>query len=189
MSEKLRSNESQSDHEKLVSQEHQAEVIRHKQEQARQAQEKADNNNVETLRRRIAEEAPEKSSIKLQNQEKDDGAAYGSHHLLKKASYKQTMAAVRHRLPRRLRSFSKLVHNPAVEAVSNASAKTVARPSGLLGGGIGAFAGSAFLLYVSKAYGFSSYNYGLFLMLFAGGFVAGLAIELLVWALWHGRKV
>jgi hypothetical protein len=77
------------------------------------------------------------------------------------------------------RGLSKLIHQPAVRAVSEVGAKTVSRPSGLLGGGLLAFLGSSTYLFMTKYIGFR-YNYLVFLLLFVGGFVLGLVLELLV---------
>lgn len=74
------------------------------------------------------------------------------------------------------RTFSKVIHQPAVRAVSETAGKTVSRPSGLLGGGVLAFIGTSLYLYAARYYGFE-YNYFVFLVLFAAGFGAGLLLE------------
>jgi hypothetical protein len=78
------------------------------------------------------------------------------------------------------RSLSKLIHQPVVRAVSEATAGTVSRPSGLLGGGLLAFLGSSAYLYWAKHIGIR-YNYFIWLLLFVGGFLAGLLLEAVVW--------
>ena len=83
--------------------------------------------------------------------------------------------------------MSRIIHQPAIDAASEATAKTIARPSGILGGGICAFAGSLFFLYFAKHDGFH-YNYLLFLVFFIGGFAIGLLFEVLVWALYARRQ-
>lgn len=83
----------------------------------------------------------------------------------------------KHNLP--VRAFSKVVHQPVVRAVSEGASKTVSRPSGLLGGGLVALLGTSAYLYLSRHIGFE-YNYGVFLVLFAGGFAFGLFLEFLV---------
>jgi hypothetical protein len=104
---------------------------------------------------------------------------FAGHQLLKKDAYKQILAQTQSKLSVSARAFSKFIHNPSIETISEVSSKTVARPSGLLGGGVGAFLGSLVLLYTSKYYGFE-YNYTLFIVMFVGGFVAGLFIELVL---------
>lgn len=74
------------------------------------------------------------------------------------------------------------MHNKAVEKVSDGIGKTVARPSGILGGGIVSLLGSCILLYMSKQYGFE-YNFFVFFALMGGGFLLGVVLELCIFAL------
>ncbi len=107
---------------------------------------------------------------------------------LKKIALNRELKQVQRKLPAPQRVLSRLVHQPAVRAVSEAASKTVSRPSGLLGGGVVAFLGSSGYLYLAKHIGFA-YNYLVFLLLFVGGFVVGLGLELVVWlALAHRRS-
>ncbi|MEO8105555.1 MAG: hypothetical protein ABI602_04455 [Candidatus Saccharibacteria bacterium] len=99
---------------------------------------------------------------------------------LKKLTLQREMNSVRRKLPVSARALSKVVHQPVVRVLSEVTGKTVTRPSGLLGGGILAFVGSAIYLYMTKHVGFS-YNYFVFLLFFVGGFGLGLALELLIW--------
>lgn len=85
------------------------------------------------------------------------------------------------------RAFSKLIHQPAVRVVSEAASNTVSRPSGLLGGGIAALIGTTIYLITAKHIGFG-YNYTVFLALFALGFIAGLAVEFLVYLATLNRR-
>jgi hypothetical protein len=98
---------------------------------------------------------------------------------LKDAALHRTLKHVQHELPRSQRLLSKTIHQPAIRRVSAATGQTVARPSGLLGGGLCAFAGSLVYLYLAKHIGFT-YNYLLFFVLFVGGFVLGVVFELLL---------
>jgi len=98
---------------------------------------------------------------------------------LKSLKYNRTLQSVRKDLKPSERVLSKVIHNPAVDAVSQAAEKTVARPSGLLFGGIFAFVGSSAFLWISKHYGYE-YNFLLFLLFFLGGFGVGLILELLM---------
>ena len=86
--------------------------------------------------------------------EKDEPASSGFHigtlHALKKDSYANLLTTTRRHLPTVSKQFSKLIHQKNIEALSDVGAQTVARPSGLLGGGIGALIGSVQLLYYAK---------------------------------------
>ena len=97
---------------------------------------------------------------------------------LKGMAYKRTLTRTQKSLPAPARAFSKVIHNPAVEAVSEIAAKTVARPSGILAGGIIAVIGSSIFLWAAKHYGYE-YNFLLFALLFGGGFMLGLLLELI----------
>jgi hypothetical protein len=78
-----------------------------------------------------------------------------------------------------VRSFSKLVHAPVVRQASEVAGATVSRPSGMLGGGLTALVGTSLYLYLAHHVGFQ-YNYLVFLLLFAGGFIIGLILEAIV---------
>lgn len=98
---------------------------------------------------------------------------------LKVAALNRTLKHLQHELPPVQRLLSKTIHQPAIRRVSAATGQTVGRPSGLLGGGLCAFLGSLIYLYLAKHIGFS-YNYLLFFVLFLGGFVVGVILELLL---------
>lgn len=105
---------------------------------------------------------------------------------LKKQALKRELKAVRRQLPAPARAFSRLIHQPAVRLASEAAGRTVARPSGLLGGGAMAFLGTALYLAFTKYYGMP-YNYSVWLLLLAGGFALGLVLELVLWPLTRRR--
>lgn len=105
---------------------------------------------------------------------------------LKKLMFDRTLNKVQHRLPTPERVLSKVIHQPAVDKLSDISSKTIARPSGILSGGIFALVGSVLYLYITKHGGYD-YNYFLFFICFVAGFVFGLFIELLMY-LAHASK-
>lgn len=96
---------------------------------------------------------------------------------LKNIAYRRTLKRTQSKLKAPERVFSKFIHNPVVEAVSEVGGKTIARPSGVLLGGIFAFLGSSAFLWIVRHYGYE-YNYLLFALFFVGGFFVGLAVEL-----------
>ncbi len=101
----------------------------------------------------------------------------------KKTAYKKTLRHIQRQLPKSEKSFSKVIHQPVIEKVSEVGAKTIARPSGVLAGGVCALVGSSVVLYMAKHYGFQ-YNYFLFILLMILGFAVGLCLELI----WSGTK-
>lgn len=177
MNERLTSHEA---HERgAEKQEHHEAAKRHEVDHAALEKQRAD--QLEASRQTINEHAEQGRLLAAEKEDESSTAhhRFASHIALKKDSYKNLLAQARAQLPAASRQFSKVIHQKNIEAISNVSAQTVARPSGILGGGLGALAGSIVLLYYSKHYGFE-YNYSFFLVMFIAGFIAGLAIELLV---------
>jgi uncharacterized membrane protein AbrB (regulator of aidB expression) len=52
------------------------------------------------------------------------------------------------------RTFSKVIHNPVIEAISEAAGKTVARPAALLAGSLSALILTAVIYVIAKHYGY-----------------------------------
>lgn len=107
-----------------------------------------------------------------------------SHHItkdIKNVTFQRSLVRVRKRLSAPNKVLSSVVHQPVVERVSEAAGRTVARPSGFLGGGLFAFMGTLTLLYVTRKYGYE-FNYLVFFMLFIGGFMVGSILELLIFS-------
>lgn len=98
---------------------------------------------------------------------------------LKNITLKREMNSIQRQENLPQRTLSKVIHQPVIRAVSEAASNSVSRPSGILGGGIVAFIGTSAYLYLAKHLGFE-YNFVVFLVLFAGGFIVGLVLELLV---------
>ena len=90
--------------------------------------------------------------------------------------YKQTLKRTQKKLPATQRTFSKVIHQPVVEALSDVGGATVARPSGLLVGGLFSVISSLTILYICRHYGYE-YNFLVGLASFAGGFAVGLLFE------------
>lgn len=95
---------------------------------------------------------------------------------LRRLMFKRTLTSVQKQLSAPSRTFSKVVHNPTVDRVSAAAEKTVARPKGILAGGIVAFVGCIYTLYLAKHYGFR-YNLILFVVLFTTGYIITTLVE------------
>lgn len=106
---------------------------------------------------------------------------------LRQITLRRELQHIRRKLPAPQRALSKVVHQPVVRATSEFAGKTVSRPSGLLGGGIVALIGTTTYLYLAKHIGFE-YNYGVFILLFVGGFALGLLLELAVYLVMSSRR-
>lgn len=158
-------------------------------EQSQLAQnEQAQAEKLDELRQEAKEEAVSTSETLAKQTAQDQAPAPTPlvNKDLKKLKYKRTLASVQKDLNAPERALSKVIHNRAVESVSNAAGKTVARPSGLLVGGILAFVGTSGYLWATKHYGYE-YNFLMFFVFLTGGFVLGLLLEVLVRLIKHKK--
>lgn len=142
------------------------------------AQEKQPTDNLEALQATIKQEALSQKELQPKEPTSQPKPVYGQKEL-KQQAFDRTMDKVRSELSPVERQLSKFVHQKTVDRISTVGAKTVARPSGILGGGIAACLGSSFILYYAKHLGFT-YNYGVFVVLFFGGFLLGILVELVM---------
>lgn len=137
--------------------------------------------NVENIKKNIEHEAVSKDEVSVADKEERSAQhrpAYVNKEL-KKLTYKRTVSRIQHRLKTPDKVLSKVIHQPAVDALSRAGEKTIGRPISMLSGAVFAFLGTSFALYMSKHYGFK-YNFLLFAILFTGGFALGIILELLL---------
>lgn len=187
MSEHQPKHEAAKHHETLVDPEHHKNIEKAVHEKAEKSRQERSSENIKLLHELANEQAEAQHKIIVEDvQDREPDTLLGMQQSLKTNAYDRTLRSVQQKLPKPARIFSQTVHNKTVEAISNATAKTVARPSGILGGSICAFIGSVILLYYSKHYGFT-YNYLLFLLLFVGGFFIGAIIEMAVWSVYRSR--
>lgn len=146
--------------------------------------------SLEKIKLEIETESQSAESIKS-NQELDRTLQNNESEIVinkdsKKRVLADTMQRVRHQLTPPEKKFSKFIHNDSVEKISEIGGYSMARPSGLLSGGLFAFAGSLLLLILVKHYGYE-YRFSAFLILFGGGFLFGLLVELFI-RLAKGKK-
>lgn len=152
------------------------EHLKHKAEQAEKAE--RGRHNIEQLKEHAKEAAKSHKETQPHHEKESHESVIGTQRDIKTKAYKDTMRKARSHLKPTQRTFSKIIHQPVVDAVSEFSAKTVARPSAILGGGIMALIGSGFFLFMAKYYGFG-YNFFVYIAFLAVGFVLGLLVELL----------
>jgi hypothetical protein len=159
------------------------ETVKSSESAAEHAQQAASpEDQIDTIRRTIEESSAPKAVVEqaaLKGGTSDGSGPTYVNKELKDAALHRTLRHLQRELPRTQRLLSKTIHQPAIRRVSAATGQTVARPSGLLGGGLCAFVGSLIYLYLAKHIGFT-YNYLLFFVLFVGGFVLGVVLELLI---------
>lgn len=132
--------------------------------------------NIEQAQQAVAVESGSTEQVVVPQLEPTDDRPQFIDKAIKTLRLRQNLTHVQNRLTPTEKRFSKVVHQPLVQLISETGAKTVGRPSGILGGGLLALVGSLAYLWLTKRYELP-YNYGFFLIFFAGGFVIGLAIE------------
>lgn len=131
---------------------------------------------IDNVRAQVENEAVSGKETTIGEKQENTVSPIGLQRELKETAYKQSLQRIQSQLKAPQRLFSKTIHNPSIERLSNVAGRTVARPSGILAGGFLALLGSNVLLYLAKHYGFK-YNYLAFFLLFIGGFIAGLILE------------
>lgn len=141
--------------------------------------------DITVLQDSVTEKAVRSEAISTADAPKKETYVHGLHGAMKQESYERSISRVQQKLSTPEKAFSKVVHNKTVENVSESIGKTAARPSGILGGGIVSLVGSFIVLYMSKKYGFE-YNFIMFFIFMALGFVAGVIIELAIYSV---RKI
>lgn len=155
------------------------EALRQHHEAARESAER-NKPSVEAARRSVEQHAAptkrESIAPTAEVNDANDGIRWWSGELQVQA-LDRMLSSVRRRLSKPERRLSRIIHQPVVEKVSDVGAKTVARPSGILFGGIFSFVGSLVAYLLAKHLG-GELRFSVFLLFFAGGFIVGLFVEL-----------
>ena len=94
----------------------------------------------------------------------------------KKAGYKKTLKSIQKEMNPAERTFSKVIHNPVVEATSEVASKTVARPAALLAGSLSALVLTTIIYAVAKYFGYVLSGFE-WIATFILGWVIGLIID------------
>lgn len=114
----------------------------------------------------------------LHSESKENSPTH-TNHTLRSHSFTRIMSKTRKQLKPTDRVFSKVIHNPIVDQVSEGLGKTVYRPSGVIGAGVVSFIGLSIVLYYAKTNGFEMPP-SLLLLLISAGFVSGWLVEALL---------
>lgn len=140
---------------------------------------KAETGSIDKILDKIEKEAtPAEELDKIHTKEEIKPIHRATHigETMKQNGYTQTMKKVQRQLPPTQKRFSKIIHNPTVEQVSNVGGQTIARPSGLLWGGIFSVIANLLVILVFRYYGYE-YNYLIGIVSFVGGFCFGILLE------------
>jgi hypothetical protein len=92
------------------------------------------------------------------------------------ASFKTTMTEVQTHMSPKNRAFSKVIHNKAIEKVSETTSNTVARPNAILSGAIAAFIVTLSVYLLAKNYGYPLSGFES-IAAFALGWIVGLVYD------------
>jgi len=150
-----------------------------KQPEARHESASDTEDRLASLREKVGEEAQSSDEVLKTAPQQEKNTSNGPvKRELQDLMLARTLTRIRKELPFGQRTLSKVVHNKPVEIISAAGEKTIARPYGLLGGGLAAFIGSTFTFYTAKHYGFR-YSFILFFILFIGGYVVATLLEII----------
>ncbi len=178
MSEQLRHNNEkshESDH--LVDATHERRIHeKHKSDASKARHEHQE--NLETIRRSIEANAEKSESIKIDTSETNSTES-NPHFVsssMRNYTLNQSLKSIRRNLSPTEKQFSHIIHNQVVDQVSEVTAKTIARPSGLLVGGIAAFCSSVAVMVICRYFGYE-YNYFIGIAAFIAGFALGLVLE------------
>lgn len=153
--------------------------LRDNAERLREEAEKAEasRDSLEKIHERLEQATRNQEKIQvdqLESKASDSPLPVGAQ--LRASAVHSTLKKVRKQLSGPERAGSRVIHQPAVEAVSAAAGATVARPSGLLVGGAFSLLANLLVLYICRRYGYE-YNFLIGLTAFAAGFALGLIIE------------
>ncbi len=94
----------------------------------------------------------------------------------RKKAYDKVMNEARSHMSGPSKAFSKVIHNEVVEAVSEATGKTIARPNAILGGSLTAFIVVTVVYIVARHYGYPLSGTET-IIAFAGGWVLGILFD------------
>lgn len=129
----------------------------------------------EALETAVSSERDKKVEAHRQTVER---AAAPPRRVQREASFNATMQEVQTQMSPSSRTFSKVIHNKSVEAVSDAAASTIARPNAILSGAIFAFVLTLGTFLVAKNLGYPLSGFetiGAFIL----GWVIGLVYDFL----------
>jgi len=132
---------------------------------------------VEQARAKVLEQPPVHLALPVDESSDGDQQQYIDR-ALKRISLKNELRSIRQKLPLDQKILSKTIHQPVISKTSDLTSKTIARPIGLLVGGIFAFIGSLVYFFFDKYIGIE-YNYLVFILLFVLGYVIASLFELL----------
>jgi len=141
---------------------------------------------IEQIRSNASREALSGKEYSRSEHHKKDIKSIKINKQTKRAAYMRSLHRAQTHLSQKERTFSRIVHRPTIEKISNIASQTIARSSGLLFGSIFAFAGTILFVWFSRRFGIQ-YNYFIMILLFCGGYLVGVLVEF-AWRLFKPWK-
>lgn len=123
-----------------------------------------------------ARQSAEKESVRIERPSQPSEGAVRITREDKKRAFKHSLSRIQSQLPATSKRFSKVIHHQAVERVSEVAEKTIARPSGMLGGSLAAALGLGLMLFFARRNGFALSGSELIVFLIVG-WVIGVSLE------------
>lgn len=113
--------------------------------------------NLDEVRHEALELAQEKAAEKVTTSEETKEVSRPSRPDKKQLddSFNRSMSNIRKEMKPASRTFSKVIHNKAVEKTSDAVAKTIARPNLIIAGGLGTLVLCSVVYLIAKQYGYT----------------------------------
>ena len=153
------------------------ERIEHQQQSPERYNEKEAHQAVENARHEAIKESKEQGREKRTHQALRHNSSHSMRREDREASFDQTMEHTRSELPRALRPFSRFIHNPTIERLSELLGRTIFRPNAILAGGITAFVVVLALYFYAKYAGFALQGSET-IIAFGAGWVLGMLFDL-----------
>lgn len=137
--------------------------------------------NLEEARKEALEKAHSKEKEHKKTERKAESAERRRGPITKKerdASFNRTMNEARHHMSGPSRTFSKVIHNKAVERVSEIGGSTIARPNAILSGAVVAFVLTLLVIVIARHYGYPLSGFET-IGAFAVGWLLGIVFDFL----------
>lgn len=134
--------------------------------------------SIDSIRKLIENHAQTGEKTNINNKLK--APAEQSHHYLTKKikteQYKKTLHITRQNLRSSEAVFSRFIHKPIVETISEVSVKIIARPVAIISGAIITIIGGLTVFVIAKKIGFTL-PFSLIIVLYFSGYLFGLLLE------------
>ena len=153
------------------------ERVEHHKQSPERYNEKEAHQAAENARHEAIKESKEQGREKRTQQAERHNSSHSMRREDRDASFDQTMEHTRSELPRSLRPFSRFIHNPTVERLSEFLGKTLFRPNAILAGGVTAFV-AVLALYIYAKYAGFALQGSETIVAFAIGWLFGMLFDL-----------